>query len=507
MPGSVNKPAPRAASGPLPSQLPPNKPLTRSTHLIQKPNRNDAAPAFAIENEKIARFQNEADYREFLATMASRGLLLRGQSDHMLAVRFGHGEGFDADDMDHLDEVELSYNYLVSIPRPPDVEAQAGAVGFGKNALAWLGVSGDNSDWGKGVTVAVLDSGVFAHSSLDNNHGKISHLTLAELGLDNKQLGHGTAVASIISGDHPLTPGIAPAANILSIRITDAEGISNSFTLANGILAAADAGAEIINISMGSEGHSALVYDAIQYARQKGAVIVASSGNEGLDKVTYPAAYEEVIAVGAVEAEGRHLAFSNSGQSLDITAPGFEVNAAWGEGQLTSFTGTSASAPFISGAIAATLSENRDLTARQAAELVQGLSNDAGYPGSDTAYGSGILAIDRIMEYGTPGIYDAAITSQLLVPATKPSSLPQILVTIQNQGTETLINSPVQITTPTGTRSYNISSLTPGQIHSFPVPIRLPADGSPVPVSSSIQIPESDQEPENNHRSTSFSQR
>ncbi len=354
--------------------------------------------------------------------------------------------------------------------------------------------------------MALLDSGVNDHIALNGGNGKVTAITLTELGVGGVQLGHGTAVASIISGDHPLTPGVAPASDLISIRITDAGGSSDSFTLAEGILRAADSGADIINISMGSYGDSSLVADAVKYAQDKGAVIVASSGNAGLAAIAYPAAYEGVIAVGAVEGTGEHLDFSNRGDGLDISAPGFQVNAAWGEESLTSFSGTSASAPFISGAIAAAMSEHPHMTARQAADLVLSVSNDAGYPGDDPAYGSGILALDRVMEHGTPGIYDVAIASQILIPADAATSLPQVLVTVQNQGTETVINSPVSIVSPSGTQTVNISSLTPGQIHTIRVPVALPPNGDSVAINSSVQSTEGDKDPSNNSRSDRFAQ-
>jgi len=489
-------------SSPIAGRLAENKPLRRAAPYAREHSLRQAAPPFALANERIARFQNEDDYRKFLASLEERDFSLLGKSDRLLAVRFGYADGFDPDE---LEKAELGYNYLVTIPTPPDAQAQPSAMGFGQHALAWLGIEADNSTWGKGITVAVLDSGVNNHPALDAGNGKVTHAPLTELAQGDTQLGHGTAVASIISGDDSLIPGVAPASDILSIRITDAEGSSDSFTLANGIMTAADAGAKVINISMGSYGDSRLVYDAVQYAHQQGAVIVASSGNAGLDSIAYPAAYDGVIAVGAVEAQGEHLDFSNAGESLDIVAPGYQVNAAWGENQLTSFSGTSASAPFVSGAIAAIMSEQPQLTAQQAADLVLKLGNDAGYPGTDTAYGSGILAIDRVIEHGSPGIYDAAVTSQFLVPAANNTSLPKVLVTIQNQGTETLINSPVTITTPSGSQSINISSLAAGEIQSFPVPVRLPEDGSPVAVSTSVETMEPDQEPANNSRDDRFS--
>ena len=487
----------------FPSPLPKNKPLTRSAHLLPKQAASDEPPPFSIKDERIARFKNEHDYQNFLNRLHELELALLAKSDRLLAVRFQSGNGFT---LGEIEDAELYYNYLVTIPASADVLAQPGAVGFGRNALTWLGIEVDNSTWGKGVTVAVLDSGVNDHIALNTGNGKVTYISLTELASGSKQLGHGTAVASIISGDHVLTPGIAPASDILSIRVTDANGSSDSFTLAQGILAAVDGGADIINISMGSYVDSSVVYQAVQYAQQKGVVIVASPGNAGLETVAYPAAYEGVIAVGAIEASGEHLNFSNTGESLDIAAPGYQINAAWEGEQLTSFSGTSASAPFISGAIAATISANPYLTAQQAADLVLDLTNDAGYPGRNSEYGIGILAMDRVIEYGSPGIHDAAITSQVLVMPDQSTALPQVLVTVQNQGTETLINSPISITSPGGTQTVNISSLAPGQIQSFPVPIRLPENGTPVSVSSSVQIMETDQEPDNNSRTNSFQQ-
>ncbi len=498
----VPRASPKPASQARQSTLPANPALTRTARRANADPDRDAPP-FAIANERIARFNDDASYRKFLAGLSGRGLRLLGKSDRLRAVRFGWGDDFDPSD---LDDAGLGYNYIVTIPAPPDAGAQAGAVGFGRNALAWLGVGQDNSAWGKGVTVALLDSGVNDHTALNGGNGKVTAITLTELGAGGVQLGHGTAVASIISGDHPLTPGVAPASDLLSIRITDAEGTSNSFTLAEGILRAADSGVDIINISMGSYGNSSLVADAVKYAQEKGVVIVASSGNGGLAALAYPAAYEGVIAVGAVEGTGEHLDFSNRGDGLDISAPGFQINAAWGEELLTSFSGTSASAPFISGAIAAAMSENPHMTARQAADLVLGVANDAGYPGDDPVYGSGILALDRVMEHGTPGIYDVAIASQVLIPADAATSLPQVLVTVQNQGTETVINSPVSIVSPSGTQTVNISSLAPGQIHTIRVPVALPANGDPITINASVQSTEGDKDASNNSRSDSFAQ-
>ena len=478
--------------------LPANKPLHRAPAKRSSYHKEEHLPDTALQNERILTFKNDADYQKFLASLKARGLLLLGRSDKLLAVRVGTNRDSNLND---IDGAEMGYNYMVSIPTPPQADAQEGATGFGMNALSWLGVEGDNSAWGKGITVAVLDTGVNEHIALQGN---ITQILLTDLAEGSKQLGHGTAVASIISGDHRLAPGVAPASDILAIRIADETGSSNSFTMAEGIMQAVDAGASIINISMGSYGDSNAVANAVRYAQEQGAVIVASTGNEGRETIAYPAAYEGVISVGAVEQHGDHLDFSNSGETLSVVAPGYQVNAAWGTEQLTSFSGTSASAPFVSGAIAATLSEKPNMTAQQAADLVVKLSNDGGYPGNDPYYGNGTLDLGRIMDYGTTGIYDAAITSQVLIMPQTDTALPEAWVTVQNQGTETLINSPVSIKTANRTQNLNISSLAPGQIQTFRIPVVLPYTDEAVTITSSVQTNQADKDTSNNSRSDSF---
>jgi len=499
----TNTPTPSSAK----TQHPISPKRTTAPHFPQrktsrKIHPEDQLPSFALANERILIFENEDAYRRFLASLNKRNLSLLGHSDTLRAVRIR------LNNHSHLGNIEgatTGYNYQVEIPAPPTQKAtaQADATGFGGSLLSWLGVTGDNSTWGQGVTVAVIDSGVNEHIALQGN---ITRLTLTDLPVGSEQLGHGTAVASIISGDHPLTPGIAPASPILSIRVTDETGSSNSFTLAEGIITAADAGAQIINISMGSYGDSQVVANAVRYAQDQGAVIVASPGNEGLTTLAYPAGYDGVISPGAVEQGGNHLDFSNSGANLTLAAPGYEINAAWGNDLLTSFSGTSASAPVVSGAIAATLSQNPELTPQQAADRVVALSNDAGFPGFDADFGNGILDLGRIMEAGTPGVFDAAVASQIILPASSPANLPELWVTVQNQGTETLINTPVAITTPSGTQNFNVSSLTPGQIQTFKLPVHLPSNGDPITVTTQINAPAADNDPRNNARTSQFQQ-
>ena len=193
-----------------------------------------------IGREAVLSFTSEEAYRRFIASLRGRNLRLLGSSDQLRAVRLGFDRYEDfANALATLDPSETAsdMNYIVSLPLPPEHRnspgAGSGAVPFGRGALESLGISGDNSSFGQGVVVAVLDSGVQDHVAfagkvirefdyvVDSNGNPIP---------TNADNGHGTAVASIIGGSDSRLPGVAPAAELLSYRILDNEGYTNSFT-------------------------------------------------------------------------------------------------------------------------------------------------------------------------------------------------------------------------------------------------------------------------------------
>ncbi|HEX7261226.1 MAG TPA: S8 family serine peptidase [Luteolibacter sp.] len=432
--------------------------------------RDDAASnAGALPGQRILVFKDQSALEGFLKRAGDKVRLL-GRLDALNALRIGFS---DADELAALlgEEGEQSLVFPVDLPPPPgEGTAQAGAVPLGAGLLEWLGVSGDNSAWGSGVRIAILDTGVTASPAFGS---KISSLDLIDPASGPTKNGHGTAVASMIIGQNSLTPGVAPAADIVSIRIANDLGQSDSFLLAQGIVAAVDAGARLINISMGSLGDSALVRNAIAYARDAGSQIIAAAGNNGLQQVSYPAANEGVIAVGAVDALGNHLDFSNSGNQLAISAPGFGVNAAWLGDQAARVSGTSFSSPIVTGAIAALMSQPgaAKLTANQAVNLLFAYLNDGGEAGQDPALGGGMPDLGRAMNAKTRGIYDAALASQRIIPPSPGNPNGQIEILVQNRGTETLINTGVRISTPNGVVNSNITSLPVNGVQTIRVPI------------------------------------
>ena len=463
-------------------------------------------------DEVILRFPNQSAYDEFLFALSGSKIQLVDQLERLRAVRLGYDEWADLASL--LDgENIVGFDSLPAVPAPSPVGGgnQAGLVGFGDGLLEWLGITSDNSRWGAGVKVAVLDTGIVAHSALP---GYSQSIAITSFPLDPVKInGHGTAVASLIAGNSASAPGIAPAVELVSIRVGDDSGRADSFALAAGILAAVDAGVQIINISMGTTEDNPLIEDAVLYARDQSVLIVAASGNSEQADASYPAAYPSVISVGAVDARGEHMDFSNYGTYLSVTAPGYALDAAWPGNRYSRVSGTSASAPIVTGAIAATMSNGNGvtMTASQAAEIVMNYADDAGIPGPDSEYGVGIINLGRIMNRHIGGTVDAAITNQRIVKSSSNGTSDEIQVTVQNRGTTNLINTLVEINTPFGSRQFNATTIAPGGIQTFSMPVRLSgrSKNEPIEVNSTLALGTlgSDVTPQNNRREDTLYQR
>jgi len=465
--GSTNKPATenrpassvRIAARPYD---PPNATSKDSRQARGRPGQQDGIP-----NESLVHFGSEEAYRKFLASLDGSGLRLLGRLDNLRTLRLGFDNPNDLSDLLGADFDEFA-NYPVYVPEPPSTNNNSGGVGFGADVLAWLGITGEHSQFGAGVTIAIIDTGVIDHPSLQG----IEQIDLvSELRGEFVPINpHGTSVASLIGGEDGAFSGIAPGAPLLSVRIGDEDGSANSFLLAEGIVRSVDAGASLINVSMGSDSDSAVVQMAIDYALENGALIIASAGNLGNETLSFPASNEGVIAVGAVDRASNQLGFSNSGDSLNVLAPGLEILAANEDGGYDLFSGTSASAPLLTGAIAATSTE-MNIPLNDAYDLIVENLNEAGPPGPDPFYGNGILNLERVFNSNTSGIYDVALVSPYYQQGTTESPNDQLLFTVENRGTATVPGIELNITTDYGQIPYNVGTLAPNQIETYVLPI------------------------------------
>lgn len=487
--------------------------VTKAAEVFRAPHEMSAPEPWFKRGERAAVFKTDTEGQEAGALVGQRGLIFKdraaleaflkragnkviimGRLEALNILRVGFLNYQDLADL--LDGSEqLAMIFPSSVPENEYVAAQPGAVPMGSSLLDWLGITGDNSSWGAGVTIAVLDTGVSAHSSFG---GKLS-----ALGASGDVNGHGTAVASMILGNTDMLPGVAPGSSILSIQVADAAGYSDSFKIAEGIMSAIDAGVDIINISMGSSGDSAVLRAAIQKAIEAGVIIIAPTGNSGLNQVFYPAAYEGVIAVGAVDRNGATLAFSNYGDTVAVAAPGYGLNSAWVDDGAVSVSGTSFSSPIVAGLIAATMSQSGGtLTANQAWQQVTNNLNESGPPGVDPYVGGGLPDMSRVLAARTKGIYDAAVASQWVSTAQGNT---QLQVTLQNRGTETLVNSNLQVSSPAGTNYFNATTLAPGAIQTFTIPLSNPSEKMRFESTVTISNGQNDTRPVNNRRVETYS--
>lgn len=449
--------APREREGHLPT-----------AHSISDGDEEDGA----LKNERVLIFKDSKSMEDFLSRQG-KGFEVLGVIGALNAVRVSFTDLASLLRELGDDDQQVSI-FPVMIPPLPEGGVQAGAVAVGNRILEWLGVDQAGRNWGEGVKIAVLDTGVVPDSTM----GKVSQFIdlvapSADLSLQN---GHGTAVASLIVGQTSEVPGIAPAAEIISVRVADDQGVSNSFLLAQGIIEAVDAGAQLINISMGGFGSSDLLQQAVDYARERGALVIAATGNNGINLVQYPAALEWVIGVGAVDALGQHLDFSNTGYGVDVAAPGLGVNANWMDGRLVSGSGTSFSAPIVTGVIAAvmTAGSSQNLSAWDAWALVGNYLNDSGAAGPDSVIGAGMPDLGRVINRDVAGLYDAALASMTLLAPDAGHPYGQVEVLVQNRGTETLVNTGLNIDSGGVLHRVNLTALEPGAVQTVLVPVNTP---------------------------------
>lgn len=272
---------------------------------------------------------------------------------------------------------------------------------------------------GQGVIVAVVDSGVTPGT--DGPANVLSGWDFQDDDADAQDSAaatqssvgsHGTHVAGTIAqitNNGKGVVGIAPKASILPVRVGDYNGVTSE-NIAEGIEWAVDHGAQVINISIGGSSPSRVIEEACRYAYEKGVVVVAATGNEGYDgKISYPAAYSTVIAVGAHDAALTETSYSNSGSQLALLAPGGDstqdrngdgqpdgilqgtiTSKGWGYAMME---GTSMASPHVAGAAAILISAGITGPDAVRSALVGGAKN---------VNGKRVLSILGALEYKGP---------------------------------------------------------------------------------------------------------
>ncbi len=262
---------------------------------------------------------------------------------------------------------------------------------------------------GGNIKIAVVDNGVeYFHPDLAANF-RAGELGYDFIGNDNdprpddpgaENAFHGTHVSGIIAGVSNNLIGIAGWAQIqlLAVRVLNDSGNGTLTDVAKGIRWAADHGAKVINMSLGGDAASTPLIEACQYALQKGALLIAASGNDGRSEITYPARMSECIAVGATDELSGLAYFSNYGPEQEVVAPGTAIySTSTGNGYVEA-AGTSMACPEVSGVTALIFALNPSLTANQVRAILGASAIDMGATGRDDYFGFGLVNAYRALQ-------------------------------------------------------------------------------------------------------------
>ncbi|WP_250033358.1 S8 family peptidase [Paractinoplanes maris] len=326
---------------------------------------------------------------------------------------------------------------------------------------------------GAGVTVAVLDSGVDAkHPDLAANvlPGYDAIADKAEASSDPH--GHGTHVAGTIAavtGNGVGISGIAPHTNILPVRVLAKDGSGFMSDAAEGIIWAADHGANVINMSLGATKAVSAVTNAITYARSKGVVVVAAAGNERAkgSPTSYPAADAGVIGVAATDSADKVATYSNAGSYVDIAAPGTSIlstypTALGGKTGYVSMSGTSMASPHVAAVAALLKAYQPSLTPDQVEAALKSSAVDLGTKGRDNDFGAGRIDAAAALATVTRTETTSPTPSASKTTSSTPTPAPSASKTTSSAPTPTPSTSKTTSSTPTPTPSASkTTSSTP----------------------------------------------
>jgi type VII secretion-associated serine protease mycosin len=285
---------------------------------------------------------------------------------------------------------------------------------------------------GKGVTVAVLDTGVNAKLAdlagavvpgADTTGGDTNGLT--DTDTDPESNGHGTTMAALIVGQGRRTGflGVAPEAKVMPVRIRGGGADSQYVTaLPAGIRYAADHGAKVVNISSGNAAQaypnhcSPEIQQAVTYAIQRDVVVVAAAGNDGTgaNAPQMPAACKGVLAVGAFTTTLAAWSKTQRQGYVDAAAPGGQVGSVGRDGRfMNDISGTSQAAALTSGAVALVRAKYPNLKAADVVRRIMASTRDAGPRGRDNATGYGAVRPYYALTGGGSAVGNWAVVAQI----------------------------------------------------------------------------------------------
>lgn len=255
------------------------------------------------------------------------------------------------------------------------------------------------------VTVAIVDTGVDLHHP--DLAAKIVPGRDIVDGDDEAMDGHGhgthcAGIAAAITDNQVGVAGFAPNVRIMPVRVLDNNGSGTAADVAAGIIWAADHGAQVISMSLGSYSESQAKADAVKYAFSKDVSVVAAMGNDGNHRKIYPAAQPGVIAVGSTDKRDKRSYFSNYGDWIAVSAPGSSILSTFPTygteyKDYGSISGTSMATPAVAGVVALIRSEFPNMHIKDVTAQLEWGTDDLGEPGFDHFYGYGRINVAKAL--------------------------------------------------------------------------------------------------------------
>ncbi|WP_194843437.1 S8 family serine peptidase [Paenibacillus sp. B01] len=293
---------------------------------------------------------------------------------------------------------ENSIASILSIDKPNKNNSEVRKIKNNTEIIPW-GLKAIGADMaknkGNSVKVAVLDTGISNHPDL-KVEGGISFVENASSSIDDN--GHGTHVAGTIAAkdNKQGVVGVSPKVDLYSVKVLDASGAGTYSSIIQGIEWAIDNKMDIISMSFGGAEPNVSLHEAIIQASKKNIILVGAAGNLGYgsENEVYPARYDEVISVAAVNKNFKRASYSSTGSGVDIAAPGAEILSTSNQADYATLSGTSMAVPHVTGAVASLWSQNKKWTSQQ---IVNRLYMTATPMGQKSEYGYGILNLARAL--------------------------------------------------------------------------------------------------------------
>jgi len=274
--------------------------------------------------------------------------------------------------------------------------------------IPW-GISQINADFGwknyienNSVKVGIIDTGI-SNSHLDLKvSGGVN--TINSLKSWNDDNGHGSHVAGIVGAtDNKIgVIGVAPkVVELYAIKVLNSKGSGYLSDIIKGLDWAIKENIQVVNMSLGSSSGNDSFHEAIQNTKAKGITIVAAAGNSS-GAVSYPAAYEEVIAVSATDSSNYIADFSSRGSEVDLAAPGVSIYSTYKGTSYATLSGTSMAAPHATGVVALIINSNNcdydknlNCSLEEIQKKLQDSATDIGELGRDDNFGYGLVNVEE----------------------------------------------------------------------------------------------------------------